>query len=83
MAQRTLTLDDDTRHAAQQLASKYACSTSEAIRRAVIRQRDSVFGVSVERRQERRQILDRLFVLFEGHDAGEEIRRLKAEDEGF
>lgn len=31
----------------------------------------------------RRHTLERLFELFEGHDAAEEVRRLKEQDEGF
>ena len=46
MSKRTsLILDDDTRIAARQLALRYDCSTSEAIRRAVVRHRDAVLGV--------------------------------------
>ena len=74
-----LVLDDETRHAAQQLALRYGCSMSEAIRRAVVHQRDAAIGVPAERRQERRQILERLFELFEGNDPDEEIRHLNAE----
>ncbi len=84
MAHRTtLLLDDDTRQAARQLALRYGCSMSEAIRRAVVRHRDAVFGVPAESRRERRRVLERLFDLFAGHDAEEEVRRLKAEDLGF
>lgn len=84
MARRTtLILDDDTRHAARQLAMRYGCSTSEAIRRAILSHRDSVFGVPAESRRERKKVLERLFELFDGHDAEEEIRRLKSQDEGF
>jgi hypothetical protein len=84
MAHRTtLILNEETRVAARQLATRYECSASEAIRRAVVRHRDSVFGVPEDRQRERRRTLNRLFDLFEGHDAEEEIRRLKAEDEGF
>ncbi len=84
MAHRTtLLLDDDTRHAARQLALRYDCSTSEAIRRAVISQHEVTFGVVPERRRERVRKLEHLFSLFEGHDAAAEIQRLKAEDEGF
>lgn len=79
----TLILDEEARRAARQLAAEYGCSMSEAIRRAVVRQRDAVYGLTPGRSQERREILMRLFRLFEGHDADEEIRRLKAEDEGF
>jgi len=84
MAYRTtVMLDDDTRRAAKQLALRYGCSRSEAIRRAVVRHRDAVFGVPARSRQERRKVLDRLFDLFDGHDAEDEIRRLKTQDEGF
>ncbi len=76
-------LDEETRHAARQLALQYGCSMSEAIRRAVVRQRDAAFGVPLETRKERVKVLERLFELFEGNDPEEEIRRLKAEDEGF
>ncbi len=84
MAQRTtLLLDDDTKRAARQLALRYGCSTSEAIRRAVVRHRDAVFGVPVESRRERQKVLERLVDLFDGHDAPEEVRQLKLQDEGF
>ena len=43
MATRTtLMLDDDVRSAARELAHRYGCSTAEAIRRAVLRHRDTV-----------------------------------------
>lgn len=84
MAHRTtLLLDEETRQAARQLASRQACSASEAIRRAVVRQRDVVFGIPDAQRRARVQVLERLFDLFDGHDAEDEIRRLKAQNEGF
>ena len=76
-------MDEESRQAARQLATRYGCSTSEAIRRAVIRHRDAVFGIPARSRQERRSSLLRLIDLFEGHDAEDEIQRLKAQDEGF
>ncbi len=79
----TLLLNDESRQAARQLALRYNCSVSEAIRRAVVRHRDALFGVPAESRIERRKTLERLFDLFEGNDPAEEVRRLKAEDEGF
>ncbi len=79
----TLILDPETRHAARQLALRNGCSTSEAIRRAVLRHRDSVFGVPAESHNKRRKVLDRLFELFDGNDTEEEIGRLKAEDARF
>lgn len=84
MSHRTsLILDDETRTAARQLAMRYDCSTSEAIRRAVVRHRDAVLGVPASSVKQRQQVLARLFDLFEGHDAAAEVQRLKAEDVGF
>jgi hypothetical protein len=79
----TLILDHEARKAARELALRYDCTLSEAIRRAVVRQRDAVLGVPQAVREERTQILHRLFELFEGNDPQAEVRRLKAEDEGF
>ena len=76
-------LDDETRDAAKRLAARYGCSTSEAIRRAVLAHRNTVFGVSEEIRRRRVKALERLIELFDGHDAEAEIVQLKAEDEIF
>ena len=84
MASRTtLVLDDKAKEAARQLARRYGCSVSEAMRRALIRQRDAEIGVPPERRRERSRALRRLLVLFADNDPADEVRRLKAEDEGF
>lgn len=84
MAKRTtLILDDEARTAARELALRYDCTLSEAIRRAIVRHRNAVLGVPQAVRQERTQILERLFELFEGNEPHAEVRRLKAEDEGF
>lgn len=84
MAQRTtIVLDDKARDAARQLARRYGCSVSEAIRRSLLRQRDAALGLTVRRRRLRSRTLRQLLKLFEGHDAAAEIRRLKAEDAGF
>jgi hypothetical protein len=84
MASRTtLVLDEKARTAARQLARLYDCSVSEAIRRSVVRQRDLAVGVPALRRRQRSRALKRLFSLFEGNDPALEVRRLKAEDEGF
>jgi hypothetical protein len=84
MAHRTtLILDEATRAAAGQLARRYRCTVSEAIRRSVIRHRDAVIGLPRRAREERRRALLRLFRLFRGHDAAAEIRTLKKQDEGF
>ena len=74
-------LDEETRDAARRLAARYGCSMSEAIRRAVLGHRDTVLGVTDEFRRQRLKSLDRLFELFEGHDAEAEIRQRKLEDE--
>ena len=79
----TVLLDDEVRAAARELANRYGCSTSEAIRRAVLRHREAVLGLPPSRRQERMRVLNRLFDLFEDHDAADEVRRLKEQDEGF
>ena len=79
----TVLLDDEVRAAARELANRYECSTSEAIRRAVLRHRDAVLGIPASRRQERVRVLNRLFDLFEDHDAADEVRRLEVQDEGF
>jgi hypothetical protein len=79
----TLVLDAAARDAARELARRYGCSLSEATRRALIRQRDADLGVPVARRRERTKALRRLFALFADNDPRAEVRRLKAEDEGF
>ncbi|MBI4821064.1 MAG: hypothetical protein HY791_32690 [Deltaproteobacteria bacterium] len=84
MSTRTsLILDDEVRRAAKDLAAHYQCSTSEAIRRAVLGHREVVLGVPKSARVGRVKTLKRLAELFEGHDAAAEIRRLKSEDGGF
>lgn len=84
MASRTtLVLDDKARQAARQLARRYGCSLSEATRRALVRQRDAELGVPRARRRERARTLRRLFELFADNEPAAEVRRLKAEDEGF
>ncbi len=55
----------------------------EEVLGGVVHERGAVFGIPPERREERSRILERLIELFEGHDAKKEIRRLKAQDEGF
>lgn len=79
----TLLLDEETREAARDLAHRLGVSTSQAIREAILRYRDLKAGVPVEERQRRVKVLQRLIEAFEGHDPGEEVRRLKEEDEGF
>lgn len=79
----TILLDDEAQAAARELAHRYGCSASEAIRRSILQHRETVMGVSPERRKERVQVLKRLIDLFEGHDVEEEIRRLKEQDEDF
>ena len=46
--------------------------------------RAAICGGSAERiRQQHVRTLKRLFEIFEGNDAAEEVRRLKMEDQGF
>jgi len=82
MHRTSLILDDESRRAARQLAARYGCSTSEAIRRAVLGHRNTVFGIPANSRQERSASLVRLIELFAGHDPVDELRRLKEQDEG-
>jgi hypothetical protein len=79
----TLILDEESGTAARQLANHYGCAVSDAIRRSLIAQRDTVAGVPKGVRQQRVRILRHLFEIFEGNDAAEEIRRLKIEYRGF
>lgn len=76
-------LDDEARAAARQLAGRYGCSVSEAIRRSLVCQRDAELGVPAGQRRRRSQALRRLIGLFRDNDPAEEISRLKAEDAGF
>lgn len=84
MANRTtIVLDAKSRRAARELALHWECSSSEAIRRAVVRERDTVLGSGANSKAERRRLLNKLFTLFEGNDPAAEVARIKAEDEGF
>ena len=76
----TVRLDEPSRRVAKTLAIKLNVSPSEAVRRALIHYRDEVLGVPAEARRRRTAALDRLFILFEGHDAADEVRRLKEQD---
>lgn len=73
-------LDEPTRRAVKALASKLSITPSEAVRRALAHYRDDVLGVPVQTRRRRMAALDRLVVLFEGHDAEAEVKSLKAQD---
>jgi len=79
----TIILDEDSKRAARQLALRLDCSTSEAIRRAIMSHKDQVFGIPLEARRERTETLRRWIDASEGIDAEAEVKRLKAEDEGF
>ena len=79
----TVALDDNALTAVQDLAHQYGCSTAEAIRRAIMRHRETVLGQPEAGCPERVRHLKHLFDLFEGNDAEEEVRRLKEQDEGF
>ncbi len=83
MAHRTtILLDDETRKAARDIAHRLGCSTSEAIRRAILRFRDQSTGVSPDERRRRVKVLNELIARFDGRDAREEVARIKAEDAG-
>ncbi len=76
----SIMLDAVTREAAQQLATTYGCTMSDAIRRAIVQQRDRTVGVSEARRKARREALEKLIGLTDGNDAEAEVARIKAED---
>lgn len=76
----SILLDTKTREAAQQLAATFGCTMSDAIRRAIVQQRDALVGVTEERRKARREALEKLIGLTDGNDPDEEIARRKAED---
>ncbi len=79
----TLLLDDEAHAAARELASRLDCSVSEVVRRALIRYRELSMGVPADQRKRRTEALQRLFELFDGHDAEAEIGRRKSEDPYF
>ena len=76
----TIVLDEESRAAARELAATDGCTLSEAIRRAILQERRRRVRVPADRVAERQRALERLFELFEGHDARAEIERLKGED---
>ncbi|CAN0490614.1 unnamed protein product [Phaeothamnion confervicola] len=83
MAHRTtLLLDDATRAAAQELASRMRVTVSEAIRRAILDANRRSQGLTEADRQSRLLALKQLVQSFEGYDPAEELRDL-AEDDGF
>ena len=74
-------MDDTAWTAARELAFVNHTSVSEAIRQAVIRQRELQLGVKSTDVERRLEILNGLFALFEGPDPDDEVLRLKDEDE--
>ena len=83
MVRTTIVLDPAARQAAKQLAARWGCSGSEAIRRALVAQRDAVAGQPPAQRTKRRLLLLKLCALFEGSDAAAEIAQRKHEDMYF
>jgi hypothetical protein len=77
----TIVLDAQSRRAARELAKAYGCSVSEAIRRAIVEQRQRALGLTEDRRRERLEAFRRLVKLFRANDAAAEIARIKQEDE--
>lgn len=77
----TIVLDDAALQALRELARRYGCSASEAVRRALVRHRDEVVGVHEEKRRRRAAALRELVARMDGQDAEAAIARLKAEDE--
>lgn len=83
MKRTTVVLDSASLEAAHQLSGRLHVSMSEVIRRALLDYRDKMVGVTPEFRDQRVAALHKLFELFDGHDAREEIKRLKSEDIGY
>ena len=79
----TIILDEHSKRAARELALRLDCSTSEAIRRAIVSHKEQVFGIPLETRRERTEILLKWIDASEGMDPEAEVNRIKAEDEGF
>jgi hypothetical protein len=79
----TILLDDEAHRAVRELAMRYGCSPAEAVRRAVLCQRDALFGAPSEARRERVRTLNQLSQLFQGSDSAARARHLAAEDDGF
>ena len=79
----TIILDEESRDAARQLALRLDCSTSEAIRIAIVRHKETVFGLPSDARRQRTEALRQLISLSEDMDPETEVARLKQEDEGF
>ena len=63
--------------------SSYALAPNDMQKKTTTLSDDEARTEARERRSQRVQALHRLFRLFEGHDAKDEIRRLKEQDEGF
>ena len=74
-------MDEKAWNAARELAFANRTSISEAIRQAVLCQRELQFGPKSGDVEHKLAILQDLFALFEGHCPEDEVRRLKEEDE--
>lgn len=83
MPRTSLILDAESIRAARQLASKFQCSSSAAIRQAIVRYRDIVLGIPPAERARRKRVLLDLIELSDGQDPQAEVARLKSEDAGF
>jgi hypothetical protein len=79
----TLLMDEDSQRAARDLAVRLNCSTSEAIRRAIVGYRDVVVGLSRDVRSKRVGSLRKMIELSKDSDPAAEVKRLKSEDLGF
>ena len=83
MQRTTIMLDEDSRQAARELALRFACSTSEAIRRAIMTCREQYpLGrfTTPEERTRRTQALRTLIEISDGADPQAEIDELKRVD---
>ncbi len=76
-----MVLDDRSERALRELETRYRCSASEVVRRALIAERERALGVPEDKRRRRAKALKALIATMDGHDWRGELRRLKEEDE--
>jgi hypothetical protein len=81
MSRTTIVLDEPSEAALQALVKHFGCSASEAVRRALVGERQRVLGVPEDKQRRRRAALEKLIEITDGHDWRAELARLKDEDD--
>ena len=79
MNRTTIVLDTPSQDALDALTRHYGCSASEAVRRALVQQRERTLGVPEDKRRRRRDALEQLVHLMDGHDWEAELASLREE----